>query len=166
MAEELLGLEFEIHGGGSDLVFPHHENEAAQTFAAHGRPLARLWVHNGMVRLDQEKMAKSVGNIFLLHSALDAYGRDALLMYFCGGHYRQPVEFDAERLEEARARVDRIREAGRRLDRWVIAGLVGRAARAVLRRAGRRLQHAGRPGRNVRLGPRGQSRSDRQRGQR
>jgi cysteinyl-tRNA synthetase len=115
MAEELLGLEFAIHGGGSDLVFPHHENEAAQTFAAHGRPLARTWVHNGMIRLDQEKMAKSVGNIFLLHTALDAYGRDPLVMYFCGGHYRQPVEFDEERLDEARARVDRIREAGRQL---------------------------------------------------
>src|SRR5437660_8164795 len=92
MAESLLGLDFEIHGGGSDLVFPHHENEAAQTFAAHGRPLARLWVHNGMVRLDQEKMAKSVGNIFLLHEALARYGRDALVTYFCEGHYRQPIE--------------------------------------------------------------------------
>ena len=114
MAEALLGLNFEIHGGGSDLVFPHHENEAAQTCAAHGSPLAQLWVHNGMVRLDQEKMAKSVGNIFLLHTALDAYGRDALLMYFCGGHYRQPIEFDEQRLEEADARVRRIREASRR----------------------------------------------------
>jgi len=94
MAEQLLGLDFEIHGGGSDLVFPHHENEAAQTFAAHGVPLSRLWVHNGMVRLHEEKMAKSLGNIFLLHKALDAYGRDALIMYFCGGHYRQPVEFN------------------------------------------------------------------------
>jgi len=115
MAEALLGVEFEIHGGGSDLVFPHHENEAAQTFAAHGRPLARLWVHNGMVRLDEEKMAKSIGNIFLLHQALDAYGRDALLMYFCGAHYRKPVEFDDERLQEAGARVQRIRECARRL---------------------------------------------------
>jgi cysteinyl-tRNA synthetase len=115
MAEGLLGLDFEIHGGGSDLVFPHHENEAAQTRAARGVPLARLWVHNGMVRLQEAKMAKSVGNIFLLHQALDEYGRDALIMYFCGGHYRQPVEFDDERLEEAAARVQRIREAGRRL---------------------------------------------------
>ena len=115
MAEGLLGLDFEIHGGGSDLVFPHHENEAAQTRAARGVPLARLWVHNGMVRLHQAKMAKSVGNIFLLHQTLDEYGRDALIMYFCGGHYRQPVEFDDERLEEAAARVQRIREAGRRL---------------------------------------------------
>ncbi len=115
MAEELLGVGFEIHGGGADLIFPHHENEAAQTCAAHGVPLAQLWVHNGMVRLDQAKMSKSVGNIFLLHQALDAYGRDALLMYFCGGHYRQPVEFDDERLTEARARVERIAEAARRL---------------------------------------------------
>jgi cysteinyl-tRNA synthetase len=113
MAEQLLGVDFEIHGGGSDLIFPHHENEAAQTCAARGAPLAKLWVHNGMVRLDQTKMSKSVGNIFLLHQALDAYGRDALIMYFCGGHYRQPVEFDDERLAEARARVERITEAGR-----------------------------------------------------
>ena len=115
MAEELLGLDFEIHGGGSDLIFPHHENEAAQTCAAHGLALARLWMHNGMVRLDKAKMAKSVGNIFVLHDALATYGRDALIMYFCGGHYRQPVEFDDQRLEEASARVKRIREAGRKL---------------------------------------------------
>ncbi len=115
MAESLLGVDFEIHGGGSDLIFPHHENEAAQTRAARGAPLARLWVHNGMVRLDKEKMAKSVGNIFVLHEALDSYGRDALIMYFCSGHYRQPVEFDDERLAEAAARVQRVREAGRRL---------------------------------------------------
>ena len=115
MAEQFLGVGFEIHGGGVDLIFPHHENEAAQTCAARGAPLAQLWVHNGMVRLNQAKMSKSVGNIFLLHQALDAYGRDALLMYFCGGHYRQPVEFDEDRLSEARARVDRIEEAARRL---------------------------------------------------
>jgi len=115
MAEELLGLDFEIHGGGSDLIFPHHENEAAQTCAAHGLALARLWMHNGMVRLDKAKMAKSVGNIFVLHDALSTYGRDALIMYFCGGHYRQPVEFDDQRLEEASARVRRIREAARKL---------------------------------------------------
>jgi cysteinyl-tRNA synthetase len=115
MAEQLLGLDFEIHGGGSDLVFPHHENEAAQTCAARGRPLAQLWVHNGMVRLQEAKMAKSEGNIFLLHEALERYDRDALIMYFCGGHYRQPVEFDDERLEQAVASVRRVREAARRL---------------------------------------------------
>ena len=115
MAETLLGVDIEIHGGGSDLIFPHHENEAAQTRAARDAPLARLWVHNGMVRLDRAKMAKSVGNIFVLHDALASYGRDALIMYFCSGHYRQPIEFDDERLTEATARVQRVREAGRRL---------------------------------------------------
>jgi cysteinyl-tRNA synthetase len=115
MAQSLLGLDFEIHGGGSDLVFPHHENEAAQTGAATGVPLARLWMHNGMVRLDKAKMAKSAGNIFALGEALDQFGRDALIMYFCGAHYRQPIEFDEERLSEAAARVTRIREAARRL---------------------------------------------------
>jgi cysteinyl-tRNA synthetase len=115
MAEKLLGLGFEIHGGGSDLTFPHHENEAAQTCAAHGEALVRLWVHNGMVRLAQQKMSKSEGNIFLLHEALDAYGRDALIAYFCGGHYRQPIEFDDDRLAAASAGVDRFRELAHRL---------------------------------------------------
>ena len=115
MAELLLGVGFDIHGGGSDLIFPHHENEAAQTAAAHDAPLARLWMHNGMVRLDKEKMSKSVGNIFVLREALAAYGRDALIMYFCSGHYRQPIEFDEARLEQAAANVRRIRETARKL---------------------------------------------------
>ncbi len=115
MAEEILGVDFAIHGGGSDLLFPHHENEAAQTEAARGRPLARIWMHNGMIQLEREKMAKSAGNVFALHEALASYGRDALLMYLCAGHYRQPLAFSPERLEEATARVARVREAGRRL---------------------------------------------------
>ena len=115
MAEDQLGLEIEIHGGGSDLLFPHHENESAQTFAARGEPLADLWMHNGMVRLASEKMSKSVGNVFVLHTALERYGRDALVMYFCGAHYRQPIEFDGGRLAEASAQCARIREAARRL---------------------------------------------------
>jgi cysteinyl-tRNA synthetase len=116
MAESLLGVDFEIHGGGTDLIFPHHENEAAQTAAARGAPLAQLWMHNGMVRLDREKMAKSVGNIFVLHDALERYGRDTLIMYFCSGHYRQPIEFDEDRLRDAERSVQRIREAARRLE--------------------------------------------------
>src|SRR5579884_2202097 len=115
MAEALLGLDFDIHGGGSDLVFPHHENEAAQTFAARGVPLTRAWVHNGMIRQREAKMAKSVGNIFLLHEALDRWGRDSLIMYFVAGHYHQPLEFDEDRLEQAARSVRRIREAARRL---------------------------------------------------
>ena len=84
MAEELLGVELDIHGGGVDLLFPHHENEAAQTLGARGKPLARLWMHNGMLQLADEKMSKSEGNIRGLGEALDEVGRDALLMYFVG----------------------------------------------------------------------------------
>jgi cysteinyl-tRNA synthetase len=114
MAEELLGVEFDVHTGGIDLAFPHHENEAAQTLAARGRPLARIWMHNGMIRLG-DKMSKSLGNIRGLGDALDEVGRDAMIMYFSGGHYRQPMEYDRERLDEAAARVARVREVGRRL---------------------------------------------------
>jgi cysteinyl-tRNA synthetase len=111
MAEELLGLEFAIHGGGSDLVFPHHENEAAQTEAARGRPLARVWMHNGMVETGSEgKMAKSVGNIFLLGEALDAFGPEAVVAFLISGHYRQPLQFSAAALEQADARNERIRD--------------------------------------------------------
>ena len=117
MAEEILGLEFEVHGGGSDLVFPHHENEIAQTEAARGKPLARIWMHNGMVQLGAEKMAKSVGNIRLLHVALDQFGRDALVMYFVGGHYRQPLVFSEDALEDATAATERLRNFSLRLDR-------------------------------------------------
>ena len=115
MAEAILGLDFEVHGGGTDLIFPHHENEAAQTRAARGVPLARIWMHPGMVRLDSEKMSKSAGNTFLLHAALDAYGRDALIAYFCSAHYRAPIEFDDERLRAAAAAVGRLREVARRV---------------------------------------------------
>ncbi|MGH2859254.1 MAG: cysteine--tRNA ligase [Solirubrobacteraceae bacterium] len=115
MAEQLLGTGFEIHGGGTDLIFPHHENEAAQTGAARGRDLARLWMHVGMVRLDSEKMSKSVGNVFGLGEALERYGPEALLTYFCSGHYRQPIEYDAERMAQAAARAAGIRNAARRL---------------------------------------------------
>jgi cysteinyl-tRNA synthetase len=115
MAEELLGLDFEIHGGGSDLIFPHHENEAAQTRAARGVPLTRMWMHVGMVRLDAQKMSKSIGNVFGLAETLERHGAETLLMYFSGAHWRQPIEFDDDRLNEARARAAGIREAGRRL---------------------------------------------------
>ena len=115
MAETLLGVDFDVHGGGSDLIFPHHENEAAQTQAARGSRLARLWMHNGMVRLQQEKMAKSVGNIFVLHEAIDRYGRDVLIMYFCTGHYRQPLEFDEERLTDVKRSLQGLGEAARKL---------------------------------------------------
>jgi cysteinyl-tRNA synthetase len=115
MAEQFLGVGFDIHGGGSDLVFPHHENEAAQTRAARGEELAKLWMHNGMIQFTGEKMAKSVGNIALLHEVLDDYGAETVVMYLVSGHYRQPLAFSQAALDQAQANVKRIREAGRRL---------------------------------------------------
>ena len=109
MAEKLLGADFEVHGGGSDLIFPHHENEVAQSEAARGLPLARIWMHNGMIRIADEKMSKSVGNIFQLSEAVERYGAEAVVAYLASGHYRQPLEFSAAALEESRARVERIR---------------------------------------------------------
>ena len=120
MAEKLLGADFAIHGGGTDLVFPHHENEIAQTEAARGVPLARVWMHEGMVTTGPEaKMAKSEGNVFLLHEALDRFGAEAVVSFLISGHYRQPIAFGEEALEQATARNERVRDffrAGERAD--------------------------------------------------
>jgi cysteinyl-tRNA synthetase len=115
MSEKELGVDFAIHGGGIDLVFPHHENEIAQTEAARGAALAEIWMHNGMVQLDEEKMSKSVGNIFQLSEALDRFGGQTVVAYLASGHYRQPLAFSGEQLEEAAAKVDRIRNYLRKL---------------------------------------------------
>jgi len=116
MAEEALGAPLEIHGGGSDLVFPHHENEAAQTRSARGVELSRIWMHNGMVQMTGEKMAKSAGRVAPLHAVVDQYGREAVVMYLVSGHYRQPLAYSDEALEEAQLRVGRLREVLRRLE--------------------------------------------------
>jgi cysteinyl-tRNA synthetase len=115
MAEEVLGVGFEIHTGGNDLTFPHHENEAAQTRKARGAELSRIWMHNGMLQMGGEKMAKSVGNITSLADALAEHGRDAVIMFFVSGHYRQPIQFDETTMAQAAANVRRVREAARRL---------------------------------------------------
>ena len=107
MAAKYLGVNFDIHTGGLDLQFPHHENEIAQSEAASGRRFARYWVHNGMLTLDAEKMSKSVGNVISLAEALDRYGADVLRMFFLAAHYRSPVDFNEERLAEATAALER-----------------------------------------------------------
>ncbi len=157
MAEDLSGLEFDIHGGGSDLVFPHHENEAAQTRAARGRELAKLWVHNGMIQSTGEKMAKSVGNIAPLAEVLERYGRDAVVMYLVSGHYRQPLAFSEAALGEAEQQVLRIREALRRLPAGARKpARDGAPSRGVLRGARGGLQHPEGACVALRVGPRGQ----------
>jgi cysteinyl-tRNA synthetase len=100
MAEKHLGPEFEVHGGGLDLRFPHHENELAQSRGA-GRPFARLWAHNGLLELAQEKMSKSVGNIVSLREVLTKYQREAILLFFLGGHYRQPIQYSDAAMVDA-----------------------------------------------------------------
>ena len=107
MAAKYLGTAFDIHAGGLDLIFPHHENEIAQSEAASGRRFARYWVHNGMVTLDEEKMSKSVGNVIGLGEALERFGANVLRLFLLSAHYRSPVDFSEERLAEARTGFDR-----------------------------------------------------------
>jgi cysteinyl-tRNA synthetase len=110
MAEEIYGPAFEIHGGGLDLVFPHHENEVAQSQAL-GHPFARLWAHNGMLRFTGEKMSKSSGNVTTIRDALDAWGRETILVFFLTASWRKPIDFSEETMRQAAARRDTLRNA-------------------------------------------------------
>jgi cysteinyl-tRNA synthetase len=112
MAAAHLGETFDIHAGGKDLVFPHHENEIAQSRAL-GHPFAQLWMHNGILRLAGEKMSKSLGNIVSLRDALDEWGRETLLVYFLGGHWRKPIDYSDEVLEQAAAQAESFRNVFR-----------------------------------------------------
>ena len=112
MAEKHLGPAFEIHGGGLDLVFPHHENEIAQSRGA-GREFARIWTHNGMLRLGGEKMSKSLGNLVPLRDAVEEWGRETILMLLLGAHWRKPMDYSDETLAAAKARAEGFREVFR-----------------------------------------------------
>ena len=112
MAEMHLGPVFEIHGGGIDLVFPHHEYEIAQSRSL-GHEFAQLWMHNGMLRLAGEKMSKSLGNIVSLREALETWGRETLLVYFLGGHWRKPLDYSDEVLRQAAAQAESFRNVFR-----------------------------------------------------
>jgi cysteinyl-tRNA synthetase len=112
MAEKFLGPVFEVHLGGIDLVFPHHENERAQSQAA-GREFARLWMHNGMLEFVGEKMSKSVGNVASLHDVVERWGRETVLVYFLTGHWSKPIDFSDETIAAAEARVQRFRDVFR-----------------------------------------------------
>jgi cysteinyl-tRNA synthetase len=107
MAGKYLGRGFDLHTGGIDLVFPHHENEVAQSEAATDEPFARHWLHNGLLNIDGEKMSKSVGNVLSLDEALRAHGGTVLRFFYLAAHYRSPVELSEERLAEAAAAIDR-----------------------------------------------------------
>jgi cysteinyl-tRNA synthetase len=110
MAEKTLGPEFLIHGGGLDLVFPHHENERAQSQAV-GRPFARIWMHNGLLRFVGEKMSKSVGNVASIQDVISEWGRDTALLFLMTGHWRKPLEFSQETMTAASVQVESLRNA-------------------------------------------------------
>jgi len=108
MAEEIYGPAFEIHGGGLDLVFPHHENELAQSRAL-GHEFARIWTHNGLLEFGGEKMSKSLGNDVSIRNVLDTWGREVVLLFFMTAHWRKPIDFTDETLQQARAQVETFR---------------------------------------------------------
>jgi cysteinyl-tRNA synthetase len=108
MAEELLGDRFEIHGGGLDLVFPHHENELAQSRAL-GHDFAQIWTHNGMLRFTGEKMSKSLGNVVTIREAIDTWGRETVLLFFMTAHWSKPIDFSEETMAQAAAQVETLR---------------------------------------------------------
>ena len=107
MAVKHLGESFDIHGGGADLLFPHHENEIAQSEAFTGKTFATYWVHNGFITIDKEKMSKSLGNFFTIKEVLDKFDPEVLRFFVLSTHYRSPIEFSDEQLREAEISVDR-----------------------------------------------------------
>ncbi len=113
MIKKVLGETIDIHGGGEDLVFPHHENEIAQSEALHGKPLARYWIHNSFVQIDQEKMSKSLGNFETIQSVLSNYSPDVVRLFILQTHYRSPIEFSTESIEAAKSGTARLLRAAR-----------------------------------------------------
>ena len=115
MIHRYLGTPIDIHGGGADLVFPHHENETAQAMCAWHEPLANLWMHTGMLRVDGEKMSKSLGNFYTLKEVLDKYPADAVRLLMLQTHYRAPLDFSFDRLEGAVGTLERLRTCEKNL---------------------------------------------------
>ncbi len=108
MSCEMLGESFDIHGGGADLQFPHHENEIAQSEGASGKPLARFWMHNGFVRVDNEKMSKSLGNFFTIREVLEKYDAETVRFFILRAHYRSPLNYSDAHLDDARNALKRL----------------------------------------------------------
>lgn len=122
MSAEYLGETFDIHGGGKDLIFPHHENEIAQSEAAFGKPFVRYWVHNGFININQEKMSKSLGNFLMVKEIVKTWHPEALRLFLLANHYRSPLDYTEQAMREAATGLDKIygllgRIAGC-LDRW------------------------------------------------
>ncbi|MCD6551998.1 cysteine--tRNA ligase [Thermotoga sp.] len=128
MSVKILGESFDIHAGGEDLIFPHHENEKAQAEALTGKVFARYWMHNGMVRLLGDKMSKSTGNIFTVREAVKKYGRDGLRYMILSKHYRSPMDFSEELLSKYSKATRRVWEILRRYESNGVDGIPKRNA--------------------------------------
>jgi cysteinyl-tRNA synthetase len=124
MSMKHLGESFDIHGGGKDLVFPHHENEIAQSEAATEKPFARYWLHNGFVNIDNEKMSKSLGNFFTLRDVLGKVKPEVLRFFFASSHYRSPIDYSDQSLMEAKAGLDRLYRVKEKAESCKAAGAV------------------------------------------
>ena len=133
MSMRHLGESFDIHGGGQDLIFPHHENEIAQSEAASGKPLARFWIHNGFVTVDQEKMSKSLGNFFTIREIFEKFPAsepvtaEVLRFFLLSTHYRSPIDFSDEALRQARAGLNNFYDLFKRLEEGSVKGPPGKA---------------------------------------
>jgi cysteinyl-tRNA synthetase len=114
MAKAVLGETIDIHAGGLDLIFPHHENEIAQSECAHGNPMANYWLHNGFLDMDSEKMSKSLGNVKLVHDLLKTWNGETMRFALMSAHYRQPLDWTEALLTQAKATLDRLYNALRR----------------------------------------------------
>ena len=121
MSMAILGETFDIHAGGQDLIFPHHENEIAQSEAATGRPFARYWMHNGYINVDNQKMSKSLGNFFTVREIAQEFDLEAVRMFMLGVHYRNPVNFSRELIQQSESALIRLRTARERLEEAPVA---------------------------------------------
>jgi cysteinyl-tRNA synthetase len=121
MSLKHIGESLDIHGGGSDLIFPHHENEIAQSEAYTGKPFVKYWIHNGFVTINKEKMSKSLGNVFNIRDLLEIYDAEAIRLFLLSSHYRSPIEFDHEYIKEAEAMLDRFYSTMRRIEELKIS---------------------------------------------
>ncbi len=116
MANKYLGETIDIHSGGVDLIFPHHENEIAQSEAANGKPFARYWLHNAFLNIDNQKMSKSLGNFFTVRDASKHYDYEVIRFFMLSAHYRSPINYSSEQLEQASNALDRLYECKRNMD--------------------------------------------------
>ena len=122
MSIKHLGESFDIHGGGADLLFPHHENEIAQSEAFTGKPFAKYWVHNGFITINKEKMSKSLGNFFTIKEVLNEFDPEVVRFFLLSTHYRSPIEFSDEQLREAESSIDRYYSTVIRTDDFLSKG--------------------------------------------